>query len=97
MIVQRYISNPLLYNSHKLEFRIYFLISSTDPLIVYAQNKAHIKKCGLPYDKFDTRKDTHVCNTAIQKNKISNLDGNEDKNEYIIDWNLEYLEEYLKL
>ena len=35
ILAQRYISNPLLIEGHKFDFRIYMLIASTDPLIVY--------------------------------------------------------------
>lgn len=34
-MVQKYISNPNLINGHKYDFRVYLLIASTDPLIVY--------------------------------------------------------------
>lgn len=35
ILAQRYISRPLLIDGHKFDFRIYMLIASTDPLIVY--------------------------------------------------------------
>lgn len=36
IIMQKYVGNPLLvYNHNKFDFRIYVLISSTDPLIAY--------------------------------------------------------------
>lgn len=39
----------------------------------------------------------HVCNTAILKDSVMSKPENQDNDEeYIIDWHLEYLEEYLK-
>ena len=35
LMTQRFISNPLLLNNHKFDFRIYILIASVNPLIVY--------------------------------------------------------------
>ena len=35
IVMQRYISNPLLIEGHKFDFRIYMLVASTNPLIVY--------------------------------------------------------------
>lgn len=34
-VMQRYIADPLLLEGHKFDFRIYMLIASTNPLIVY--------------------------------------------------------------
>ena len=34
-MAQKYISNPDLLEGHKYDFRIYMLIASTDPLILY--------------------------------------------------------------
>ena len=33
--MQKYITNPYLLEGHKFDFRIYMLIASTNPLIVY--------------------------------------------------------------
>ena len=35
IMAQKYISNPLTIDGHKFDFRIYMLIASVDPLIVY--------------------------------------------------------------
>lgn len=54
---QRYIPNPMLYKGHKIEVRIYFVIASTNPLIIYSQNLAHLRMCGVPFDLFSTQKE----------------------------------------
>ena len=104
MIVQRYVANPVLFEGYKIELRIYFLIASTDPLIVFSQNRAHIKKCALPYDRFSLDKPVHVCNTAVgrevraARRRDAEERGRADGEvpEFIIDWELEYLEQYLE-
>lgn len=53
-------------------------------MIVYTQTRAHIKKCGVVFDKFDERKETHVCNTHVLKTKVLNKlekDGDDDEEE----------------
>ncbi|EGR31534.1 hypothetical protein IMG5_107540 [Ichthyophthirius multifiliis] len=84
--VQRYINNPLLLDGHKLEARIYFFIASTDPLIIYCEKLALLKKCALPYDKFNFKQETHVCNTSLSK-KISD--------DFVVEFALEGLQDYL--
>ena len=71
-----------MYKNHKLEFRIYFTISSTDPLIVHAYKKALIKRCAKPFDAFSTEKAAHVCNTAIVKSvKEKEMDEDDEYDE----------------
>lgn len=35
IVMQRYISDPLLFDGHKFDFRVYLLIASTNPLIAF--------------------------------------------------------------
>lgn len=96
MIAQRYITNPYLYKQHKIEFRIYWFIASTNPLQVYAYTRPLIKRCAKKFDLLSSEKAAHVCNTAIvkkQKQKRSayaKKNGIEDE-EFFIDWNFEGL------
>lgn len=39
IVGQKYISNPFLYKGHKIEFRIYFSIVSTKPMVAYSYSK----------------------------------------------------------
>jgi hypothetical protein len=73
LMVQKYITNPYLYKGHKIEFRIYFLITSTEPFIVHAYKKALIKRCAKPFSMFSTEKAAHVCNTAIVRKTMKDI------------------------
>ncbi|KAL4448661.1 hypothetical protein ABPG74_012750 [Tetrahymena malaccensis] len=84
--VQRYINNPILHDNKKLEVRIYFFIASTDPLIIYVQKLALLKKCANDYDKFDYDFSKHVCNTSISKQITDS---------FVVEFALEGLEKYL--
>ncbi|CAK56620.1 unnamed protein product (macronuclear) [Paramecium tetraurelia] len=94
IIAQKYINNPYLFKGHKIEFRIYFIIASTYPLIAYAYDSSLIRRCATPFDKFSLEKSSHVCNTAIVKTKIEGQDLDEDK-QFFIEWKLDYLQELL--
>ncbi|CAK92738.1 unnamed protein product (macronuclear) [Paramecium tetraurelia] len=72
-VAQQYIGNPQLFKGHKIEFRVYWIIASTNPLIAYAYDKTLIRRCIYPYDKFSTLKGAHVCNTAIVKKTLQSM------------------------
>ncbi|CAD8189187.1 unnamed protein product [Paramecium octaurelia] len=72
-VAQQYIGNPVLFKGHKIEFRVYWIIASTNPLIAYAYDKTLIRRCIHPYDKFSTIKGVHVCNTAIVKKTLQSM------------------------
>ncbi|CAD8046668.1 unnamed protein product [Paramecium primaurelia] len=102
LVAQQYIGNPMLYNNHKIEFRIYWVLASTYPIIAYAYDKTLIRRCIAPFDKFSLNKEAHVCNTAIVKSTLkqrgSDLDmddENADESELFIDWKLDYLQNLL--
>lgn len=76
----------MLYNGRKIEVRIYVFIASTNPLIIYSQNLAHLRMCGVKYDRHSNQKEVHVCNVAVSK-KVSNNS--------VVDFPLEGLQEYL--
>ncbi|CAD8067466.1 unnamed protein product [Paramecium primaurelia] len=93
VIIQEYIKNPYLFKGHKMEFRSYFQIASTNPPILYGYKKALIKQCALKFNLTDFSKEAHVCNTAITKSLKEDI--KQQNNEYYIDWNLEELQDLL--
>lgn len=71
LMAQRYISNPLLIDNHKFDFRIYMLIASTDPLIVYYHD-GFLRLSLLEYDPNSTDKSIFFANTNLAKHIIEN-------------------------
>jgi tubulin polyglutamylase TTLL1 len=67
LVAQRYISNPLLLDKqNKFDFRIYMLIASVDPLIVYYHD-GFLRLSLTKYDKFSKEKNVHLTNTHLSK------------------------------
>ena len=49
-IVQRYIANPLLINGHNFDMRLYILLTSVDPLMIYIYKDGIARFATEPYD-----------------------------------------------
>lgn len=67
-VISRYISNPLLINSHKFDLRIYIIITSFDPLRVYMfkEGLARFASEKYSHDNPDN-KYSHLTNYSINK------------------------------
>ncbi|CAD8076688.1 unnamed protein product [Paramecium sonneborni] len=102
IVAQKYINRPFLYKGHKIEFRIYIYLASSNPLQVYTYKRALIKRCANEYNPLSEQIPAHICNTAVtektHKNSSNQADGNieSEDEEMFIDWNLEGIEELLK-
>ena len=66
ILMQRYISNPMKLEGHKFDFRIYMLIASTDPLIVYYHD-GFLRVSLHQYDPESKERAAHLTNTDISK------------------------------
>ncbi|KAL0232018.1 hypothetical protein PCE1_003014 [Barthelona sp. PCE] len=69
-IIQEYIRNPWLIQGKKFDFRIYFLVSSVEPMQVYIYREGFARFCCEPYAA-ETTTDfidivRHLTNTGIQ-------------------------------
>ncbi|CAD8132232.1 unnamed protein product [Paramecium pentaurelia] len=101
IVTQKYINRPFLYKGHKIEFRIYIYLASSNPLQLYVYKRALIKRCANEYDPLSEQIPAHICNTAVtektHKNQTNQGDGNfeQEDEEMFIDWNLEGIEELL--
>ncbi|KAM4694969.1 putative tubulin polyglutamylase TTLL2 isoform 1-T2 [Discoglossus pictus] len=72
VIVQKYITNPLLISGYKFDLRIYVCVVSFSPLTVYVYQEGLVR---FATEKFSLRsldnKYAHLTNTSINKNSIS--------------------------
>jgi len=69
-VAQQYISNPLVLDKeNKFDFRIYMLVASVDPLIVYYHD-GFLRVSLSKYDKNSKQKNVHFTNTHLSKKNI---------------------------
>lgn len=70
-IVQRLIDSPLLLDGRKFDLRVFVLIASTKPLLVYVHREPYFRAAMRKYNGLE--KNRHVTNTHIQKTKAGNF------------------------
>jgi hypothetical protein len=71
LIAQTYITNPLLLDlNNKFDFRVYMLVASTNPLIVYYHD-GFLRVTLQSYDKHSTDKSIHLTNTQLAKDLVA--------------------------
>lgn len=73
-IIQEYISNPLLLDNKKFDFRLYVLITSVYPLIAYLNEEGLARLCTEDYE--DVSNDNlsnvymHLTNYSLNKSSV---------------------------
>uniref|UniRef100_A0A8C5PTM5 Tubulin--tyrosine ligase-like protein 5 n=1 Tax=Leptobrachium leishanense TaxID=445787 RepID=A0A8C5PTM5_9ANUR len=70
VIVSRYISNTLLIEGYKFDFRLYVLVTSFDPLIIYLYEEGLTRFATEKYQQSGTcgkKKLVHLTNTSLNK------------------------------
>ena len=73
VVAQKYIDDPILYEGHKFDFRIYMMISSVNPLKIYYHD-GFLRLSLFKYFKNSTIIASQITNTELSKNFIKNLD-----------------------
>jgi len=102
-LAQKYITNPLLLDKqNKFDFRIYMLIASTNPLIVYYHD-GYMRVSLNSFDKSSKDRATHLTNTYLAEKKfaeartenktINGMTADELKDYHL--WGMDDLLEYL--
>ena len=100
-ITQRYINNPLLIRGHKFDMRVYVLVTSVDPLMVYVYEDGLARFATEPYskDRMDiTNKCIHLTNASINKENTEEYlfgDQEDEFSGYL--WTLRILKRYLTM
>ena len=70
LIVSKYVENPLLINGHKSDLRLYVLVTSYDPLVIYLYEEGLARFATVPYDGSGSNlwnPCMHLCNSSINK------------------------------
>ena len=70
LIVSKYVDNPLLINGHKSDLRLYVLVTSYDPLIIYLYEEGLARFAAVKYDMSGSNlwnPCMHLCNYSINK------------------------------
>lgn len=100
MVVSKYIDNPLLINGHKSDLRLYVLVTSYDPLIIYLYEEGLVRFATVKYDhsgKNLWNPCMHLCNYSINKyhsDYIKSEDPDEDDQGH--KWSLSAFLKHLK-
>lgn len=70
MLVSKYIGNPLCIDGHKCDIRVYVLVTSFNPLIIYLYEEGLVRLATVKYDKNVENlwnPCMHLCNYSINK------------------------------
>lgn len=70
VVVAKYLSRPLLVHGHKCDLRLYVVVTSFDPLLIYIYEEGLVRFATVKYDV--THKELwnpcmHLCNYSINK------------------------------
>ena len=78
-VISRYISNPLLINSHKFDLRIYVVVTCYEPLRVYVYKEGLARFASESYSTKASKNNQymHLTNYSINK-KNDNFVANEN-------------------
>lgn len=73
ILAQKYIHDPLLFEGHKFDFRIYMMIASVKPLKIYYHD-GFLRLSLFKYFKNSTITASQITNTELSKQFIKNLE-----------------------
>ena len=67
MVVSKYIENPLTVDSHKMDLRMWVLITDFDPLTVWVFDDLIVRLTFFTYDPDENDLRAHLTNVAFVK------------------------------
>jgi len=74
VVVAKYVDNPLLVNGYKWDLRLYVLVTSFNPLVVYLYEEGLVRFATVKYARDRSRinnRRMHLCNYSVNKNSPS--------------------------
>ncbi|XP_072767278.1 tubulin glycylase 3A-like [Anoplolepis gracilipes] len=94
-VVQKYIERPLLVHKTKVDIRQWFLLTSTQPLIVWMFEDILIRFASKEFTLSDFHESIHLCNTTVQLKyrKLPRCNSDLPKE---LHWNLQDFKNYLQ-
>lgn len=96
-IVQQYLDDPLLVNEKKFDFRVYMLIASLDPLIIFYHD-GFLRVSLIDYDAADTEAMTHITNTQLAKDMLDEKNASQQEREETLRqqmWTFDQFEDHM--
>ncbi|XP_067211638.1 tubulin glycylase 3A-like [Linepithema humile] len=94
-VVQKYIERPLLVHKTKIDIRQWFLITCTQPLVVWMYKDILIRFASKDFTLSDLHESIHLCNTTIQL-KYRKLPRCNPNLPTELHWNLQDFKNYLQ-
>lgn len=99
MIVSKYISDPLCIDEHKCDVRLYVVVTSFDPLVIYLYEEGLVRLATVKYDK--TAENLwnpcmHLCNYSINKYHSDYIKASETDEDVGHKWTFSALLRHLK-
>eukprot|EP00099_Drosophila_melanogaster_P013190 NP_001287520.1 uncharacterized protein Dmel_CG31108, isoform B [Drosophila melanogaster] len=100
-VVSKYIVDPLCIDGHKCDLRVYVLVTSFDPLIIYLYEEGIVRLATVKYDRHADNlwnPCMHLCNYSINKYHSDYIRSSDAQDEDVgHKWTLSALLRHLKL
>ncbi|XP_016662328.1 tubulin polyglutamylase TTLL5 [Acyrthosiphon pisum] len=86
VVVAKYIDNPLLVNGYKWDLRLYVLVTSFNPLVVYLYEEGLVRFATVKYvcdrSRINNRR-MHLCNYSVNKSSPSYIRNSDPERENV--------------
>ena len=94
-VIQKYVETPLLIHGRKFDIRLFVLVTSLDPLVVFCSSDAYVRFASAPFaDAATSDLFAHLTNHQIQK-LAPPVEGDEERGVDHNQWPLSTLRKHL--